>query len=220
MKNIKHITKESKYLNQFLLSITIGIIFTNIISEINSFNIDNGFKIFCYIFISSILFVSISSIFSIISNFKLSIIFNSNRLKIFKAIQKYTILKSFANSIFIVLLGILLKYTPSEIIIPNLFGSNWNLISYLPINLLSSFLILYFFANLNIFLALTFSINDWINNLIQIILLISIFIFTHKPIIDYIIWGNNKLIILALISFCTIIFNLVSQNLIFKFEVN
>jgi len=220
MKNIKHIIKESKYLNQFLLSITIGIIFTNIISEINSFNIDNGFKIFCYIFISSILFVSISSIFSIISNFKLSIIFNSNRLKIFKAIQKYTILKSFANSIFIVLLGILLKYTPSEIIIPNLFGSNWNLISYLPINLLISFLILYFFANLNIFLALTFYINNWINNLIQIILLISIFIFTHKPIIDYIIWGNNKLIILALISFCTIIFNLVSQNLIFKFEVN
>lgn len=199
MKAIKRLFWQSKPM-YFLLFLIFAInILINILSELfvnRSLNKFSASSIPMSITIFAFVFLLVSSILMITNCFPLPLTMGTTRRKSVQDIYLFNFITCSMISIFIILILVLSsRIIFSKYIIPYLMGYNWNIISGILFKFITLLLTSLFFSSTIMWLVSGFKVKGVFNGLTRIFITLSI-IFSQLSIIkDFVLWGQNQLII-------------------------
>lgn len=197
MKGIKRIFLESKKLHAIIG--IIGFLCMIIVSKL----IKEGLhptSIFLVIFHLPIIFSLAIGAYTSKYNMKFGLVLNHERKKLSKEIMSYFFVTSAILAIIILSFGMLYHLLANNLVIPMVFGSNWNVFVGSFERYIMLFVIFFTAVNAGAFLGVSIKTDG---KLITVCKMICIFyiLFLFKDVISYAyVWGTNVPLVMAIIG--------------------
>lgn len=220
MLAIKRIIKESKFLYLTMFFILI----LNIALSAVSASPTNGPTLATSIFygaaLASAIFIFVSGKMLVKNNFRLSIIFNTDRLIAIKEIIRYLVFLSLCSSAIINTIGMLIHFLPNSPIIPYLAGFNWNVVDGLFIRFIVVAVALYFIGSLSLLTRTVVSVYGMISGFTVISLVFSLIAALRYIVNDFLLWGTGLVLVTGIFFTISASLTIFSIKTLSRYEIN
>lgn len=218
MTNMKKLFSQFKYYYLLIFALTL-LGFIGQVSSFSSYNSSNTTTIaFYFIGLYFIFTLAFSSFLCIHQKLRLDILFDKSRIDSFKEMTHYLVFLSISFSIVYISISILISNISS--VLPNTIGLNWNTFDNTLEKLIILSIIMYFVASTSLCSVLAFFRNKLIYSITTILTIFIVFTLSKVYILNFILWGENKIATISLIIVIAALSNVLSLKLISRYELS
>lgn len=222
MKSIKRLFLQSRpiyFLILLIFTINLSVNILSSIFENKGFNQVSSASISMSIAIFAGVFLLVNSIIMITNCFPLALTMGATRKNALKDIYVFNLFTCTIISIFInIMLLISSRIVIGKFVVPYLLGCNWNILDGILLKLITLLLISISFTSAIMWLISGFKVEGIFNGLARILLILIIVLSQLNILKNYILWGQNQLLVHIILLITLLITNFLTYRTLIRYE--